>query len=126
MSWKRKPTKQMPVTIDRAKGKVTQKVAHQNEPKPWEFWLRPGVLCEATCWHISNPWGREVHGLPTLARSMVPHDTATIKKGDLVTFIGRVVENGRYSEHYQFLTVNGIVIANPSGFKDARDDENGV
>ena len=123
MAWKRKPTRTMPVEIDRRKGKLTQKVAHQNEPKAWEFWLRPGVLCQSTSFHCLAGYERD--GLEVTLLSAFENPTTVIKEGELVTYLGRTVRDGKYTENYQFLCTRGIVLANPSGFKDARDDENG-
>lgn len=86
-----------------------------------------GTLCEAIVdLHDS---GVDVQDIPLLAHLMfVRNPVIMIKRGELVTYIGRTVVNGKYGDH-KFLTARGVYLASPSCFKcalDAQDDENNV
>lgn len=84
-----------------------------------------GTLCEATI--DLHELGRNVQDIPTLM-SLPFTQFPVIKRGELVTYIGRIVVNGKYCDH-KFLTARGVYLASPSYFKcasDAQDDENNV
>ena len=84
-----------------------------------------GTLCEATVdLHDS---GGNVQDIPLLMHFFYATNPV-IKRGELVTYIGRTVVNGKYGDH-KFLTARGVYLASPSCFKcalDAQDDENNV
>lgn len=130
MAWKRKPTKQMPVTVNARKGTLRELASFNDRsaPKVHDDWLRKGVLCEATHWFVRPTWGQPVEGIDVVTiygYNPGSDRDVVIRPGDLCTYLGRMVVGGKYSNHYQFLVPGqGTVIADPSGFKDAREDVN--
>lgn len=88
-----------------------------------------GVLCEAAVdLHDTGRHIQDVAVLIDAAHLGVSAITPVIKRGELVTYIGRTVVNGKYGDH-KFLTAKGVYLASPSCFKcalDAQDDENNM
>lgn len=115
MVWLRRtarPTRRVPVKV-------------QNEPLPGAF-LRAGTLVRAIVpLSLTNTrWGTEVQGIRALYDSLVTGIVPIIERGDFAIYIGRLVQDGKYTQHFQFLHSRGIFIVAPDYFKDARDGEN--
>lgn len=84
-----------------------------------------GTLCEVIVdLHDS---GLNIQDIPLLT-NLPLMQSPVIKRGELATYIGRTVVNGKYCDH-KFLIARGVYLASPSHFKcasDAQDDENNV